>query len=326
MSNKVSVIIPVYNTERFLTECLDSVLSQSLKDIEVICVDDGSTDSSPDILKEYESKDYRIKVLRQEHSAPGNARNAGFDIAQGDYISFIDSDDYVDHMFLEKLYSKAVTTDSDITIANVFLHFMDTGNLQLFHDAALYSFLKNKVFRISHYPELIRILAPWDRIYKRSFLKNFNIRMPENTIYEDRFYAVKCFVYAQRLTVVNEPLYYYRKNAGQAITDIELKQSQFRRDYLNMTKECILLMQQEDLYRSLSFDYLINHFENSLMHQRSIKDKNEFKYFFNCIHDMMTTDDYKVVKSMPYPEIVKYACFLEDNDMKKCYRYFNKRF
>jgi glycosyltransferase involved in cell wall biosynthesis len=326
MSKKVSVIIPVYNTERFLVECLDSVLSQSLKDIEVICVDDGSTDSSPDILHEYKKKDSRIKVIHQEHSAPGNARNAGFDIAQGDYISFIDSDDYVDRMFLEKLYSKAVETESDIVIANVFLYYMDTESLQLFHDAALYTFLKNKVFSIVDYPELIRILAPWDRIYKKSFLNNYSIRMPEDTIYEDRLYAVKCLVYAQRITVVNEPLYYYRKNAGQAITDIELKQSQFRRDYLEMTKECLLLMQKENLYCSLSYDYLINHFENCLMHQKSIKDKNEFAYFFNYIHDMITDADYKVAKSMPYPEIVKYCGFLQENNLNKCYHYFRKRF
>ena len=115
---KVSVIIPVYNTEEYLRECLDSVVNQTLKDIEIICIDDGSTDSSLDILKEYAKKDNRITVLKQKNQSSGIARNAGLSIAQGKYLSFLDSDDLFELELLESLYKKIISTKSDIAICD----------------------------------------------------------------------------------------------------------------------------------------------------------------------------------------------------------------
>lgn len=105
---KVSVIIPVYNAEKYLRECLDSVVNQTLEEIEVICVDDGSTDGSLDILYEYEEKDSRVKVLKQKNQHAGVARNAGIDIAQGEYVHFLDSDDYLTLNAYEVLFQKAI--------------------------------------------------------------------------------------------------------------------------------------------------------------------------------------------------------------------------
>ena len=107
---KVSVIIPVYNVEKYLHECLDSLLNQTLKDIEIIAVDDGSTDSSLKILKDYAKKDKRLKVLTQENKGAGAARNLGMKHATGSYLSILDSDDYFDHSMLELLYKKAEKT------------------------------------------------------------------------------------------------------------------------------------------------------------------------------------------------------------------------
>ena len=99
---KVSVVIPVYNVEDYLRDCLDSIVNQTLKDIEIICINDGSTDNSLEILEHYKSKDERIKVISQENGGISAARNKGIDLASGDYISFIDSDDYIDNNFYEK--------------------------------------------------------------------------------------------------------------------------------------------------------------------------------------------------------------------------------
>lgn len=93
---KVSIVIPIYNVERYLRQCLDSVVNQTLKDIEIICVDDGSTDSSPDIIKEYVDKDPRVKVITKPNSGYGNSMNRGFDMAEGEYIGIVESDDYAD--------------------------------------------------------------------------------------------------------------------------------------------------------------------------------------------------------------------------------------
>ena len=115
---KVSVIIPVYNTEVYLRECLDSVVNQTLREIEIICIDDGSTDSSLSILKEYAQKDSRIRVLQQENLHSGVARNAGIAIARGKYLVFLDSDDFFETSMLERMCNQAENDESDIVICS----------------------------------------------------------------------------------------------------------------------------------------------------------------------------------------------------------------
>lgn len=107
---KVSVIVPVYNVEKYLRECLNSLVNQTLKEIEIICINDGSEDSSLEILNEYASKDSRFVIINQENSGQSVARNKGLDVAKGEYIGFVDSDDWVDLNFFENLYSEAVKT------------------------------------------------------------------------------------------------------------------------------------------------------------------------------------------------------------------------
>ena len=115
---KISVIIPVYNVEKYLKKCLDSICNQTLQDIEIICVDDGSSDSSLEILRQYEAKDSRVKVLTQSNQKQGAARNNGISIAKGEYLGFIDSDDWIDLDYYEQLYNSAKTFDCDIAIAD----------------------------------------------------------------------------------------------------------------------------------------------------------------------------------------------------------------
>ena len=116
---KISIIIPVYNTEEYLRECLDSVIEQTLKDIEIILVDDGSTDNSGKICDEYREKDTRITVIHQENRGQGKARNEALKISNGEYIGFIDSDDWIDLDFYEKLYNAASEKESEVTVARI---------------------------------------------------------------------------------------------------------------------------------------------------------------------------------------------------------------
>ena len=118
MGTKVSVILPVYNVSDYLRQCMDSIVGQTLKDIEIICVDDGSTDDSLAILKEYEAKDQRVKVIQQANAGAGAARNKGLEIATGEYLSFLDSDDFVDVNMYEQLYLKAKAKDIDVVYCN----------------------------------------------------------------------------------------------------------------------------------------------------------------------------------------------------------------
>ena len=114
----LSIIVPVYNVENYLIRCLDSLVNQTLKEIEIICINDGSKDNSLNILEEYAKKDSRIIILNQENAGLSAARNAGMEIAKGEYIGFVDSDDWVDLDFFEKLYIAAKNNDCDIAVAD----------------------------------------------------------------------------------------------------------------------------------------------------------------------------------------------------------------
>lgn len=128
---KVSVIIPVYNSEIYLKECLDSVVNQTLQNIEIICIDDGSTDASMDILHEYARKDERFKILEQKHLGGGAARNLGLKEAAGEYFSFLDSDDYFELDMLEKIYLRCSEKKADIGVFGVMCYHQATGGAEL---------------------------------------------------------------------------------------------------------------------------------------------------------------------------------------------------
>ena len=120
MKSEISVIIPVYNAEKFIIKCLDSVINQTFQDIEIICIDDCSTDNSKQILKDFASKDSRIKtIFFDKNKKQGGARNAGLDIAQGKYVTFVDADDYIEPTMLEKMYKAAERNYCDLVIANI---------------------------------------------------------------------------------------------------------------------------------------------------------------------------------------------------------------
>lgn len=119
---KLTVIIPCYNVEKYLRQCLDSVINQTLKEIEIICVNDGSTDRTQKILEEYSKKDDRILVINKPNGGLSSARNAGMEKMQGEYIAFLDSDDWVDLEFYEKLYNAAKTNNADCAIGKTFLY------------------------------------------------------------------------------------------------------------------------------------------------------------------------------------------------------------
>ena len=114
---KITVIIPVYNVEKFLRTCLDSVINQTYQNLEIICVNDGSTDSSPEILKEYFEKDDRIIIINKENGGLSSARNAGLDAATGEYVAFLDSDDWISKNFCKELLKSIIKTHSDAAIA-----------------------------------------------------------------------------------------------------------------------------------------------------------------------------------------------------------------
>ena len=218
----VSVIIPVYNTEKDLRQCLDSVLGQTLYDIEILCVDDGSTDSSPRILEEYAARDPRVRVLHQENAGAGAARNRGLAAARGRYLSFLDADDFFEPDMLEKAYWAAE---------------LDRADFVVFESDQYYT--EEQAFKVVDWPVKEKALPPyhpfsyrqmtynvfkvfvgwaWDKLYRRSFIEALGIRFQEQRTTNDMFFVFAALVKAKRITAITDVLAHQRRDTSDSLS------------------------------------------------------------------------------------------------------------
>ena len=222
---KVSVLVPVYNVERYLRQCLDSVLAQTLKDIEVVCVNDGSTDSSPAILKEYASKDSRIKIINQKNSGYGTAMNVATDNAIGEYIGIVEPDDFIEPDMFEILYNAAVQNDLDF-VKSDFYRFItnENGNpCPVYFAQSKNPADYNSVFCPLEKLESFRFeMNTWCGLYKRDFILKNNIRYnttPGASFQDNGFYFLTQ-TFAKRAMLLNKAFYWYRNdNPGSSINN-----------------------------------------------------------------------------------------------------------
>lgn len=222
---KISVIVPVYNVEEFLKTCLDSVCNQTFEDIEIICINDGSTDSSPDILQAYSKKDSRIKVYNQENKGLGFVRNIGMEYASGDYVYFIDSDDHIALNTLELAYDNITSNDADMVIFKyLFCRADDTFTVDRFDIDKQFPGVDFNNFTISYksikYYVLFGSSPPWHKLFKRDFLNKYDdLVFPLNIAYEDLFFHVKSILRASSISILPEYLYFYKKDNSSSITN-----------------------------------------------------------------------------------------------------------
>lgn len=208
---KVSIIVPVYNVEKYLTVCMESLIHQTLEDIEIIVVNDGSPDNSIKILEEYERKyPAKVKVFTTENRGVSHARNYGLDRAVGEYILFVDSDDFIELDMAEKLYTKAVTDNNDLVMCARYNVYEVPGKEEL-QKKEMKIFYMNQNYKMSERKfELVHASPfPWDKLFKRTLLKD--IRFPEGIRFEDLVLAFEVMAIAESIGVVPEPLYNYRK-------------------------------------------------------------------------------------------------------------------
>lgn len=213
---KVSIIIPVYNVESYLAECLESAINQSLKEIEIICVNDGSTDNSLNILKSYADIDKRVKIIDKKNTGYGNTMNLGIDMATGVYVGIIESDDYVSFEMYEKLYNLAVENALDWIKADFNRFTVNDGQvLKEYNNVAKKKEYYNKIFCPKDLPYSFRfIMNTWSGIYKREFLVNNKIRHQETpgASYQDNGFWFQTMIYAKRAYISNECFYMNRRD------------------------------------------------------------------------------------------------------------------
>lgn len=214
---KVSIIVPVYNVESYLRECLNSLINQTLRELEIICVNDGSTDGSLSILQEYAGKDARIKIISQKNGGYGKAMNKGIEVAEGEYIGITEPDDYVDTHMYQDLYEIAVQNKLDF-VKSDFVRFTRPSSGK---EEEMYVRLDstnkhyNQIFDPSKTPEAIRFtLNTWTGIYKRSFIEHYHIRHNETpgASFQDNGFFFQTFIYGKRAMIIDHPYYHNRRD------------------------------------------------------------------------------------------------------------------
>ena len=209
----VTVIIPVYNVEMYLPLCINSILKQTYQNLEIILIDDGSTDDSPGICDTYALKDNRIKVIHQQNQGAAVARNTGLENATGEYIVFVDSDDFINEKMIEKLYIALKQTDSDLSICNfkytsengkeIDLKETDIKNEVLYTEEII-----DKLFQNNN----CGYIVIWNKMYKKDLWKQ--IRYPVGVIYEDEAVIHHIFSKCKKVATIPDELYYYRQVSG----------------------------------------------------------------------------------------------------------------
>lgn len=267
----VSVIIPVYNEEKYLKECLKSVCQQTLKDIEIICVDDGSTDSSLKILNEIQKKDKRIIVISQENSGGGTARNFGMNYASGKYLSFLDSDDCFDITMLEKMVKAAEKDDVDVLICRADRFDTSTKIKEPMPWSIHEEWLPKKTPFAS--TEIKRnffeafVWWPWDKLFKKSYIDNLGIKFQNLRTTNDLFFVCAATLMAHKISFINDVLVHQRVGIRTSLSRTREKSWD---NYYKALVELKQFMYKQGVYTRFKQDFINYCLDFSLWHLDTI--------------------------------------------------------
>ncbi|MBE6487593.1 MAG: glycosyltransferase family 2 protein [Methanosphaera stadtmanae] len=285
---KVSVVLPVYNVENYLRDCLDSIVNQTLKDIEIICINDGSPDNSLEILREYEAKDNRITVIDQENGGHAVATNRGLKLATGECLFSMDSDDILELNALELSYNRLKEKDVDFVMFKA-INYNDTNDV--YYESEVYSMNKiyakvgDEVFNYHDIGELMfeSCVTPWNKLYKREFIIENNIHYPEGLIFEDNVFYYNALLTAKRICFLNEFLFIRRWYATSSTTNGDLRFL----DSISVTNLINEVFKEKGEFDNFKSNLLNN--KINLNYMRYTKIKKEFKetYFKAMKNDFL---------------------------------------
>lgn len=310
----VSVIIPIYNAENYLKQCLDSIVGQTLKDIEVICVDDGSTDGSAEILREYQEKDARITVIRQENAGAGAARNKGLDKAKGKYLSFLDADDFFEPDMLEEAYKSAEEDKADYVIFKSGQYNTETDEYNypkwVFQEIHIppytpftYRQLTRNIFRVF-------VGWAWDKLYSREFVIDNNLRFQEQRTSNDLLFVFSALVVAKRISVCRKVLVHQRRDSSDSLSKTREKSWQCFYDALTALRQRI---KDEGKYEELEKDFINYALHFTLWNYTSLAEPTKSK-----LHKMLVEGWLEDLGISGKPE----EYFTEKNDYKQYLEFF----
>lgn len=281
----ISVVVPIYNVEKYLRLCLDSLLMQTYTNFEVLMINDGSPDDSANICKEYLAKDRRFQYFEKENSGPSDTRNYGIEYSKGEYITFVDSDDWLKETFLADLYEAITRTGADIALST----YIKYDDLQSVYNIPIIGEYYERIWMSD---EFIRELPklemkdnsysnPWAKLFKRELFRT--IRFPKGKLIEDTRTNIKLFLESSRLVYINKCLYFYRIRGGSVIQTITEK---LLEDVLDTLVERLCLVTIKGLYSDIYRDSLLE----------SLKFRSYQAY--TC--DMKDTEIYRRYQEMIY--------------------------
>ena len=309
---KISIIIPVYNVEKYLGKCLDSVICQTLDDIEIICINDGSTDKSYEILNAYARKDKRIVVINNKNNGAAQARNDGLDIANGQYIMFVDGDDYLKPWACETAYKKITSSHSDI---GIFSHLNEENSNCI--ESSKNGLIKKYSDDSSLTDYSCFQIFIWDKIYKKSFLDRNNIRFEQDVkTSEDTIWCWCCLLKNPKYCFIEQPLYVYRINHCGAATN----------DFKTCIKNDITAVKKfhdMPVFRSLQLDIKLkiisafckgalcywNNFYKFSQRKILVKDINNLLKFLEKFYepkDLNSLKSYRILKHLYFYTIINF--------------------
>lgn len=326
---KISIIVPVYNVENYLRDCLDSLVAQTFYDIEIICINDSSTDNSAKILEEYASRDNRIRIINQPNQGPSVARNKGILEAKGEYIFFVDSDDRIEPNTCELLFNRIFETDADLVL---FSYYLDYG-VNKVKNTRLEEQIKNwrGNISLSENPEVLSYtpFGVLGKFYRKDFIIDNKIFFIENLKYgEDAIFYMDVLLKNVKCNYLNEYLYYYRRNISNSLTAVN--KTDFKSFFQNRVsvlkqilssnhnnKEQIFFHSLENFTRELitlwwsGYDFRVkrdNFYIMKLMLKQYKRVKREFlknaKYYYE-LKTIIFEHKYKYIKKLfePFIEI-----------------------
>ncbi|WP_022757258.1 glycosyltransferase family 2 protein [Butyrivibrio fibrisolvens] len=254
----VSVIVPIYNVEDYLPKCIDSIICQTYKNIEIILVDDGSPDSCGQICENYKKKDSRIKVIHKENGGLSDARNAGICRAKGSYYVFIDSDDYIHERMIETLVEGVVSTGADIAVCS-FKNVKEDEIIDIHSgiNTGSYKLISEDIDRLSYFygDKYTEFTVAWNKIYPASFFKE--IKYPKGKIHEDEFTTYKLLELAKKIAYIDVPLYYYVSRSSSIMGEEFSLKRLHRLDAISERMDHYLFLGKYDWYEKNLFLYRI---------------------------------------------------------------------
>ena len=294
---KISVIIPVYKTEKFLEKCIRSVMNQTLREIEIICINDGSPDNSLKILKKLEKEDKRLKIINQENQGVCKARNEAIKIARGKYCINVDSDDWIEKEYLEEMYNVAEVKESDIVISDIFVDYYDERNknyiikdLNISDEISLTGKEYINIFLTNNFKGY-----SWNKLIKRELYIKNNIKYDENIyIFEDNEVILKLAYYSQKINKLNKAFYHYIKHKSIASSQSSEK---FLRDINISFKEINLFFKEnkEEIFSNKLLIYWYNSLLIRLLYHK-ISNGEYVEIVFKLLNQISIVNLIKAVK------------------------------